>query len=154
MEPTIPDGSLLIIEPVAPSLIVRGDIIAFDQTGRSTTRRVIAVDAANVADPMFTTKADANPVPDPEPTHFPGSVALYRASIPLLGYLVAYVQAYWRLALLVIAAAVLLACATASAASARPRLLIRPPTPAFATVVVDSEDAWTNHMGWLRKRTF
>ena len=155
MEPTISDGSLVIIEPVAPSLIARGDIIAFDQSGFPTTRRVIAVDAANVTQPMFTTKADASAVPDPEPVHFPGSVALYRASIPLLGYLVAYVQAYSRLALLLIAAAVLLTCATAPVvANARRSVRIRPRTPAFATVAIDSEDLWTNHIGWLRKATF
>jgi len=155
MEPTITDGSLLIVEPIAPSLIARGDIIAFDQSGRLTTRRVIAVDAANVAEPMFTTKADANAVPDPEPAYFPGSVALYRASIPQLGYVVAYMQAYWRLALLVIAAALFLACATTPVlANARAQALIRPRTPAFATVAVDSEEVWTNHMGWHRKATF
>ena len=155
MEPTITEGSLLIIEPIAPSLIARSDIIAFDQSGRPTTRRVIAVDAAKVAEPMFTTKADANAVPDPEPAHFPGNVALYRASIPLLGYVVAYLQAYWRLALLVIAAALFLACATAPAlANARAQALIRPRTPAFATVAIDSEEVWRNHMGWLRKATF
>ena len=155
MEPAISDGSLVIIEAVAPSFIARGDIIAFDQSGRTTTRRVIAVDAANVTEPMFTTKADANAVPDPEPVHFPGSVALYRAAIPLLGYLIAYVQANWRLALLLIAGAVLLACAaTPVLASARPSVRIGPRKLAFATVAIDSEDLWTNHIGWLRKATF
>ena len=154
MEPTISDGSLVLLEPVASSLIARGDIIAFDQSGRTTTRRVIAVDAANVAEPMFTTKADANAVPDPEPVHFAGSVALYRAAIPLLGYLVAYVQAYW-LALLLTAVAVLLACATTPVlANARPSGRSRQHKPAFATVAIDSEDLWTNHIGWLRKATF
>jgi len=155
MEPTIRDGSLLIVEPVAASLVARGDIIAFDQSGRPTTRRVIAVDAANREAPLFTTKADASAVPDPEPVQFPGSVALYRTSIPVLGYLVSYLQAYWTLALLLIAAAVLLACAAVPMlGSARREVRIRPRETAFATVAVESEDLWTNHVGWLRKPTF
>lgn len=155
MEPTISKGSLLLVQPVAASVIARGDIIAFDQNGRLTTRRVVAVDAANSVAPTFTTKADANAVADPEPLHFSGSVALYRASIPLLGYLALDMQAYWRLALLLIAAAVLVACASVPMLSnARPEVRIRPRKTAFATVAVDSEDLWTNHMGWLRKATF
>jgi signal peptidase I len=154
MEPTIREGSLLIVEPVAAALVARGDIIAFDQSGRPTTRRVIAVDAANSEAPLFTTKADASAVPDPDPVQFPGSVALYRTSIPVLGYVVSYLQAYWTLALL-IAAAVLLACAAVPMlGSARREVPIRPRKAAFATVPIESEDLWTSHVGWLRRPTF
>jgi signal peptidase I len=155
MEPTIRDGSLLIVEPIAAALVARGDIIAFDQSGRPTTRRVVAVDAANREAPLFTTKADASAVADPEPVQFRGSVAVYRASIPGLGYLVSYLQAYWMLALLLIAAAVLLACAAVPMlGSARAEVPIRPRETAFATVPIESEDLWTSHVGWLRKPTF
>jgi len=155
MEPTLSTGSLVIVELVAPSLIARGDIITFDRNGQLNTLRVIAIDAASGADPAFTTKGDANSVADPEAVHFSGKVGLYRTSIPMLGYPISYVQVHWMLGLILIAAAMLLAGATALVFG-RPRrqARIRPLRPALATVAIDSEDVWANHVGWLRKASF
>jgi signal peptidase len=153
MEPVIQKGALVIIEPVSPSVVNRGDIITFEHYGQMTTHRVIAIDASNAASPTFTTKGDANAVADPEPVHFPGQVGIYRTSVPLVGYAVVYVQAYWRLALTGIAALVFLICAGmlvfGNAKAFRPRTRRQARQP----VMIDHEELWADHMGWLREST-
>jgi signal peptidase len=153
MEPTIHKGSLVIVEPVSPSLLTRGDIITFEHYGQMTTHRVIAVDASNAASPIFTTKGDANVVADPEPVHFPGQVGLYRGSIPLVGYALVYIQAYWRLAVTLLAGAAFLVCAAmlvfGKAKTARPRTRRRIAQPAL----IDPDKLWESHIGWLREAT-
>ena len=153
MEPVINKGALVIVEPVSPTTIGRGDIITFEHYGQMTTHRVIAIDASNAASPTFTTKGDANTVADPEPVHFPGQVGVYRASIPLLGYAIVYAQAYWRLALTAVAALTFLLCGAmlvfgnTKAASPRRRKVIAPISR------IDPDELWENHMGWLREAT-
>ena len=151
MEPTIQKGALVIVEPVSPSLVNRGDVITFEHYDQVTTHRVIAIDASNAASPTFTTKGDANLVADPEPVHFPGQVGLYRASIPLLGYVIVYVQAYWRLAVMVIAGLAFLGCAVllvfSNAKPIRPRIR----RPAAEVIPIDRDELWASHIGWLRE---
>lgn len=153
MEPAIQKGSIVIVEPVAPSVLTRGDVITFEHYGQMTTHRIIAIDASNAASPSFTTKGDANAVADPEPVHFPGQVGLYRASIPLVGYALVYTQAYWRLAFTLLAGAAFLGCAAmlvfGNAKTARPRTRRRTAQP----VMIDTEALWESHIGWLREAT-
>lgn len=153
MEPVINKGALVIIEPVSPTAVSRGDIITFEHYGQMTTHRVIAVDSSNAASPTFTTKGDANTVADPEPVHFPGQVGVYRASIPVLGYAIVYAQAYWRLALTALAALAFLLCGAmllfGNAKSMRPRTS-RQTAPVSG---IDPEELWASHMGWLREAT-
>ena len=151
MEPVINKGALAIVEPVSPTAISRGDIITFERYGQMTTHRVIAIDSSNVANPTFTTKGDANSVADPEPVHFPGQVGVYRASIPVLGYVIVYAQAYWRLALTALAALAFLLCGAmlvfGNAKSMRPRTR-RQTAPVSR---IDTEELWASHVGWLRE---
>ncbi len=153
MEPAINKGALVIVEPVLPSAVSRGDIITFEHYGQMTTHRVIAIDASNAASPTFTTKGDANTVADPEPVHFPGQVGIYRGSIPLLGYAIVYAQAYWRLALTAIAALAFLLCGAmlvfGNAKAMRPRMR-RQNAP---LVRIDTDELWASHIGWLREAT-
>jgi signal peptidase I len=150
MEPSIAKGALVIVAPVAPGTIAVGDVITFEHYGQVTTHRVVAVDATNPASPTFTTRGDANTAVDPEPVQFSGQVGLYRASIPLAGYAIAYLQAYWRLGVMVIAGAVFFACAAAlvfgNTTARRPRQRRR-------AEAIDAEELWTAHMGWLREAT-
>ncbi len=81
MEPAISKGALVIVEPVSPTAVNRGDIITFEHYGQMTTHRVIAIDGSNAASPIFTTKGDANTVADPEPVNFPGQVGRLRAGL-------------------------------------------------------------------------
>jgi signal peptidase len=154
MEPAIQKGSVVIIEPVAPSLVERGDIVTFERYGQLTTHRVIAVDSRNPADPVFTTKGDANAAADPEPVHFPRQVGLYRAAIPILGYVIAYAQAYWRLALTLVAAVIFLGSAALVVfGNGKWSVRARSRRWTLATVAVDTEELWANHVGWLREST-
>ena len=155
MEPTLSTGSLVIVEPVAPSLVVRGDIVTFDQHGQLTTHRVVAIDGANGAEPAFTTKGDGNALADPEAVRPSGKVGLYRSAIPLVGYPIGYAQAHWTLGLVLIAAAMLLAWVWTMLFSDPARQVrIRPWTPALATVAIDSDGVWAKHIGWLGKARF
>ena len=153
MEPNIHKGALAIIEPVSPTEVSRGDIITFEHYGQMTTHRVIAIDGSNAASPTFTTRGDANTVADPEPIHFPGQVGVYRASIPLLGYVIVYAQAYWRLALTALAALAFLLCGAmlvfGNAKVMRPRT--RRQTAPLA--MIDPDELWASHMGWLSEAT-
>ena len=153
MEPTIQKGALVIIEPVAPTLVNRGDIITFEHYGQMTTHRVIAIDASNAASPTFATKGDANAAADPEPMHFPGQVGLYRASVPLVGYAIVYAQAYWRLAITLLAGAAFIICAGmlvfANLKTAGPRTRRR----TAQLVTIDPDELWESHIGWLREAT-
>jgi signal peptidase len=154
MEPVINKGALVIVEPVSPIAVSRGDIITFEHYGQMTTHRVIAIDSSNAASPTFTTKGDANSVADPEPVHFPGQVGVYRASIPVLGYVIVYVQAYWRLAVMAIAALVFFLCGAmlvvGNTKAMRPRTTRRKTAPVS---MIDPEELWASHMGWLREAT-
>ena len=154
MEPVISKGALVIVEPVSPTAVSRGDIITFEHYGQMTTHRVIAIDTSNATSPTFTTKGDANAVADPEPVHFPGQVGVYRASIPLLGYAIVYAQAYWRLAVMALAALAFLLCGAmlvfGNAKAMRPRGRRR--TEPVVTAI-DPEELWASHMGWLREAT-
>lgn len=153
MEPVIQKGALVIIEPVSPSLITRGDIITFEHYGQMTTHRVIAIDASNAASPTFTTKGDANAVADPEPVHFPGQVGIYRTSVPLVGYAVVYVQAYWRIALTALAGLVFLICAAMLVFSNAKVMRPRNRRQARQPVAIDHDELWATHIGWLREST-
>jgi signal peptidase len=153
MEPVISEGALVIVEPVSPTAVSRGDIITFEHYGQMTTHRVIAIDTSNATSPTFTTKGDANAVADPEPVHFPGQVGVYRASIPVLGYVIVYAQAYWRLALTAVAALVFLLCGAmlvfGNAKVMRPRTRRQTATVSR----IDPDELWASHMGWLREAT-
>jgi signal peptidase I len=153
MEPAVHKGSLAIVEPVSPTAVARGDVITFEHYGQMTTHRVIAIDASNTANPTFTTKGDANTVADPEPVHFQGQVGIYRASVPLFGYVIVYAQAYWRLALTALAALAFLFCGAvlifSNTKAMRPqkrRQLARPSQ-------IDPDELWASHIGWLREAT-
>ena len=153
MEPVISKGALVIIEPVSPTAVSPGDIITFEHYGQMTTHRVIAIDDSNAASPTFTTKGDANTVADPEPIHFAGQVGVYRASIPVLGYVIVYAQAYWRLALTALAALAFLLCGAmlifgnTNAMRPRTRRKTAPVTK------IDPDELWASHIGWLREAT-
>lgn len=154
MEPTIHKGSLVFVQPSAPSQVKVGDVITFQQYDQTTTHRVIAIAQAAQGE-SFTTKGDANTVADPEAKTFPGQVGIVRLVVPVAGYVTAYVQAYWRLALSVIAAIVFFACAglivfrKETEGALRPFRATRIHRPVTAPVEVDA--AWDAHLAWVRR---
>ncbi len=153
MEPTIDKGALVLVSPVSPTTLQVGDIITFTHYDQITTHRVVAIDATKPSDPVFTTKGDANPVADPDPLYFPGEVGLVRAAVPFVGYGVAYLQYYWRIGLMAIAALVFFGCAAAVVFRPRPQtarevVKLRP-----VLVPVETDEVWATHLAWLRQAT-
>lgn len=69
MAPTVPEGSVAIIAPVAPRAVTEGDVIRFRQGDEGGTRRVlhrvVGVERLDTGRLAFTTQGDANVTPDP-----------------------------------------------------------------------------------------
>lgn len=156
MEPSISKGSLVLVQPVTPSEVKLGDVITFQQYGQTTTHRVISI-GRNSAGLTFRTRGDANLTADPEDKWFPGQVGIVRATVPVAGYAAFAVQAYWRLALTLIAAITFFACAGAlvlrkETGSPAPRPVAIPSMvrrPVLVTVDVD--EAWDAHVAWIER---
>jgi signal peptidase len=146
MEPNIHKGSIVLVEPVAPSAVRVGDVVTFTAYDQVTTHRVIGVEGSS-SGVGFRTKGDANEVADPELKTFPGKVGLLRASVPLVGYVLAYAQAYWRLALTICAALLFFGSAGALFFGRAPRVPAKPRLRVVARV--EHEDVWNNHLRWL-----
>lgn len=91
MEPTYSVGDLLYVKTVDPDSVKVGDPITFvlNEDLVVATHRVVAIDSANR---QFTTKGDANENEDARPVHFNNLVGIPVFSIPLLGYVSAYIQ--------------------------------------------------------------
>lgn len=90
MEPTIPLGAAIVIEPVTASELAVGDVVSLQVGHERTTfthRIITVVDRPDGR--WIRTKGDANGSPDPELV--PASTVLGRVelSIPLVGYLLA-----------------------------------------------------------------
>jgi signal peptidase I len=110
MSPALEVGDLVVTRLVDPSEIEPGDVITSDTGGRAVvTHRVITVQAADDG-PVFTTRGDANPTPDPlvaRADQFHGRVDW---RVPLLGFVLAMIaMPMGILALVSIAAALLTA---------------------------------------------
>ena len=153
MEPNIHKGALVLVQPVDPSAIKVGDVITFQQYGQTTTHRVIAIGQNTAGALVFKTKGDANVVADPEDKYFPAQVGIVRLAVPVAGYAAFGVQAYWRLALTLIAAITFFACAGGLLFKKEPAITVRTPRVVRRPVLVtvDADEAWNAHMEWLRR---
>ncbi len=91
MEPTYSVGDLLYVKSVDPDSVKVGDPITFvlNEDLVVATHRVVAIDSENR---QFTTKGDANETEDANPVHFNNLIGIPVFSIPLLGYVSAYIQ--------------------------------------------------------------
>ena len=94
MEPTLPLGSAVVIQPVAPADISVGDIVSVKSgDGRAIyTHRVVrrlALDGV----PYLETKGDNNKVPTPPPCRPRQSSAGSILVVPLMGFVLAWLSA-------------------------------------------------------------
>lgn len=91
MEPTYSVGDLIYVKSVDPDSVKVGDPITFvlNEDLVVATHRVVAIDSENR---HFTTKGDANETEDAAPVHFNNLIGVPVFSIPLLGYVSAYIQ--------------------------------------------------------------
>jgi signal peptidase len=151
MEPSIHQGSLVLVQPVSPSEVTVGDVITFQHYDQTTTHRVTLI-TQSAQGLVFATKGDANIVADPEDKTFAGQVGIVRGTLPVAGYVAASLQAYWRLLVTLIAAITFFACAGAlvlrkessPAAMPKPVKQLQP-----VRVAVDADGAWRAHVAWL-----
>ena len=91
MEPTYSVGDLLYVKTVDPDSVKVGDPITFvlNEDLVVATHRVVNIDSENR---LFTTKGDANETEDAAPVHFNNLIGVPVFSVPLLGYVSAYIQ--------------------------------------------------------------
>ena len=159
MEPSIHKGSLVLVQPVSPSEVKLGDVITFQQYGQTTTHRVISIGRSSTG-LMFKTQGDANVVADPEDKFFAGQVGIVRLSVPVAGAIAGAMQAYWRLALTLLAAITFFSCAGALVFKKKEQAPISAPVQLRnfrrpVLVTVDADEAWNAHLAWLatKRRT-
>jgi signal peptidase I len=90
MEPAIPLGAAVVVEPVAPAALAVGDVVSLRSgPGRAVfTHRIVRL-AQRDGEIWIETKGDANRTPDPSLT--PASAVIGRAAfvVPWAGYLIA-----------------------------------------------------------------
>ena len=91
MEPTYSVGDLLYVKHVDPDSVKVGDPITFvlNEDLVVATHRVVSIDRENN---QFITKGDANETADANPVHFNNLIGVPVFSIPLLGYVSAFIQ--------------------------------------------------------------
>lgn len=87
MEPQIPVGSLVYVQPVDFESIEPGDVIAFESGASVVTHRVISIDEDNM---LFTTKGDANADEDFIPVAYTNVIGEAHAHCPFFGNIAAW----------------------------------------------------------------
>lgn len=88
MSPTIPAGSVVVVQPKDPAEIAVGDVITFqpELDAMYVTHRVIEVGHDASGNRMFFTQGDANPTPDQNPVAAAGVAGVVNIHIPHLGH--------------------------------------------------------------------
>ena len=84
MEPAIPVGSVLFVEPAAPETVEEGDVIAFRSGGSVVSHRVVR---NRVVEGEFITKGDANREEDMNPVKYSELVGVVARHYPVMGHL-------------------------------------------------------------------
>jgi signal peptidase len=110
MEPTIPLYSVIVVEPIDPANIRRGDVITFEQPDvptRKVTHRVVKVQVEN-GNPTFLTKGDNNATRDPWTVTYADRGYRVRGHVPHVGWLILKSQTRWARVLLVVLPVLLL----------------------------------------------
>jgi len=90
MEPALPVGSLVFVEPRAPEEVQVGDVLTFRSSSdpdQQVTHRVVEIRGEGSA-LQFETKGDANEALDMHPVPARDVVGTVRWHVPQLGYLV------------------------------------------------------------------
>jgi signal peptidase I len=89
MVPTLERGTLVVLERAPPSAIRVGTIVAFHVSclPAPTVHRVTRI-LQNGSSPVYQTKGDANPAPDPCPVPYGDVIGKVVAIVPFLGLLV------------------------------------------------------------------
>lgn len=88
MEPAIPVGSLVYVEPMQPADVQEGEVIAYHSLGGTVTHRVVQ---NRLVEGEFVTKGDANAQEDLNTIPYASMVGRVKYHVPFLGqFLVIY----------------------------------------------------------------
>ena len=82
MDPTIPVGALVVVQPKGAADLVKGDIVAYQRGDVVIVHRVVA---NQVVEGYLTTKGDANELEDQEPVRYESVIGSVVFSVPYLG---------------------------------------------------------------------
>jgi len=108
MEPTIKQGSVVVIKPTGNYKI--GDIITFgpyNKTKPPTTHRIYDIKVID-GKPIYITKGDANNAPDQQEVTQKDILGKAIFKIPFIGYAVAFAKKPWGFAIIIIIPAILI----------------------------------------------
>lgn len=108
MSPTIPAGSVALVQRIPASEIVVGDVVTVDRAGTlPITHRVTSVgEGSDAAERVITMRGDANAVDDPMPYTLT-EARIVRGSVPYLAPVIAQFGNPWVLGSLTLATAFL-----------------------------------------------
>lgn len=87
MEPAIPVGSMVYVQPTDSATLAQGDVVTYVANGSEVTHRV---EANNATEGQLTTKGDANEQADPLPVPYSAVVGKVAFSVPVLGDLLGF----------------------------------------------------------------
>jgi signal peptidase I len=92
MEPTLPVGSVVAVQPVDVGTIESRDIITFHQHASTEviTHRVIEWEG-DMPDRVFLTAGDANDQLDPSPVPAEAVIGVVRIGVPYIGYVTSWI---------------------------------------------------------------
>jgi len=112
MEPTIHTGSVVVIKKIDPKQLKIGDVVTFksvEYNAQLVTHRISKIENTAMNGLIFTTRGDANDSEDltPLPASQVTGIAVF--SIPLIGYIMNFIQTREGLLLLIIFPCLLLA---------------------------------------------
>ncbi len=85
MEPSIPIGSLVVVQPKGPSGVIEGDVIAFSSNTEGGAIIIHRVLENQVAAGRLVTKGDANAEKDINPVEYKQFLGRVVCSVPYLG---------------------------------------------------------------------
>ena len=94
MAPSVPAGALVIAERIAPEKLDPGQVITFRRASAPdspVTHRVVRIEETETGVAIWT-KGDANDVGDAEPLRGSEPISLVRVSLPLAGYVLAFLR--------------------------------------------------------------
>ncbi|MFY9488080.1 MAG: signal peptidase I [Solirubrobacterales bacterium] len=90
MEPMLARGTLILVKPTAAQRLKVGDVITFTDPDRPAkglvTHRIFKIEQEK-GQPVFTTKGDANPVPDTWRLKLQKDAGLLKLDLPQVGHL-------------------------------------------------------------------
>lgn len=90
MEPMLARGTLIVVKPTMANKLKVGDVITFTDPDRPAkglvTHRIYKIEQVN-GRPIFTTKGDANPTPDPWKLKLQKDAGLLKFHVKKVGYL-------------------------------------------------------------------